>query len=576
MTEPLIDIRTVCKKFDAESDYAVWNVSSKILPGEVTGLVGPDGSGKTTMLRLMAGLLRPSQGSITVAGHDTREGRIAGYGDFAYMPQHFGLYEDLSVLENLRLHADLRMVSPVDRSARFDALLEFTGLRPFTARLAGKLSGGMKQKLGLACALVKTPKLLLLDEPSVGVDPISRRELWLMIMNLAEQGMGVVWSTAYLDEAERCAKVLLLNGGQLLYQGPPSDLTDKIRGRAYVVRNMKTDRRVVLAKLAARDSVLDAAVEGQEVRFLMAEGDEAVPTVKQIDAGDNAAIIDAAPRFEDAFIDLLGGIDYSKSAFADMPERPQLGGNVVIKSVALTRRFGDFVAANNVNFEVKRGQVFGLIGPNGAGKSTTFKMLCGLLKPSSGSALVAGLDLGKAPSKVRARIGYMAQGFSLYRDLSVRQNLDFFAGIYGLTGRAATRAIARVVDIFYLKDHLQSRSGELSLGFKRRLALACAVMHEPDILFLDEPTSGVDPKTRREFWGHFNAMVTRGVTVIVTTHFLGEAEYCDQISLIDRGKIIATGSPEELRALAQSSTLPNPSLEEAFIALVTRQQEHVA
>ena len=241
--------------------------------------------------------------------------------------------------------------------------------------------------------------------------------------------------------------------------------------------------------------------------------------------------------------------------------------DITVKAESLTKRFGDFTAADKISFAIKGGEIFGLLGPNGAGKSTSFKMLCGLLKPTSGKASVGGLDLSRAASQARGRIGYMAQKFSLYADLSVRQNLDFFAGIYGL-GKRTAEVTDRMVEAFDLQPYLAQNAGGIPLGFKQRLALACATLHDPAVLFLDEPTSGVDPLTRREFWGHINAMVGRGVTVVVTTHFMDEAEYCDRIALIYRGRMIANGSPDALKARATTPALPNPTLEDAFIALV--------
>ena len=263
-----------------------------------------------------------------------------------------------------------------------------------------------------------------------------------------------------------------------------------------------------------------------------------------------------------------GGGAKGASPFAGAPKHGADNDEIVVEADALTKRFGDFTAADRISFAVRRGEIFGLIGPNGAGKSTTFKMLCGLLKPSAGAARVAGLDLAKAPGKARARLGYMAQKFSLYGDLSVRQNLNFFAGVYGLSNAARKGAIARMIETFDLESYLNTNAGSLPLGYKQRLALACAVMHDPDVLFLDEPTSGVDPRTRREFWGHINAMVSRGVTIMVTTHFLDEAEYCDRMALIYRGRAITSGAPDALKRRAASSKNQNPTLEDAFIALV--------
>jgi ABC-2 type transport system ATP-binding protein len=483
------------------------------------------------------------------------------------MPQRFGLYEDLSVLQNLNLYADLRGVTGAEREEVFERLLAFTDLKRFTGRLAGRLSGGMKQKLGLACALIRPPRLLLLDEPSVGVDPISRRELWRMVYDLVEQGIGVVWSTAYLDEAERCAEVVLLNEGRVLYCGPPRELTDRVAGRCFLLSGAGAQRRRVLARALHRPEVIDGVIQGSSVR-LVVRPDHAPPTAGDLDVPD-AEVRPAAPRFEDAFVDLLGGGPRRESPLVGPPRANGTDGAAVVEADGLTKKFGDFTAADHITFRIGRGEIFGLLGPNGAGKSTTFKMMCGLLRPTAGRARVAGLDLYQAAGAARARLGYMAQKFSLYGDLSVRQNLDFFAGVYGLPRLRRRETTARMASAFDLGPYLGSSAGELPLGFKQRLALACAVMHEPEVLFLDEPTSGVDPLTRREFWSHINAVVERGVTVMVTTHFLDEAEYCDRVGLVYRGRVIAEGSPDELKERVRTTDRPEPTLEDAFIALVS-------
>jgi ABC-2 type transport system ATP-binding protein len=563
----LVEINGLTKQFESTKIPAISKLSTVIKPGGVTGLVGPDGAGKTTLLRLISGLLRPSEGQLNVCGFDPVEDPGAVHQVVAYMPQRFGLYDDLSVLENLNLYADLRSVTGTQRAASFERLLEFTALSPFTDRLAGALSGGMKQKLGIACALVETPRLLLLDEPSVGVDPLSRRELWQMVYELVDQGIGVVWSTAYLDEAERCASVMLLNEGKLIFDGPPDALTGRVQGRTFLLSDIDGDRRSILARTLEDKAILDGVIQGRNIRFVTAK-DVTTPSSIDLSAGQNAVIAPTPPRFEDAFIDLMGDAQKRPSPFLKLQSNNAHQNEIAVEAMGLTRRFGNFTAADDISFEVKRGEIFGLIGPNGAGKSTTFKMLCGLLRPSQGFARVAGMDLQQAPSKARTRLGYMAQKFSLYGDLSVGQNLNFFAGIYGLTGRRRREAIGTLVSTFDLDPYLETNAGMLPLGYKQRLALACAVLHEPDVLFLDEPTSGVDPLTRREFWSHINAMVGNGVTVVVTTHFLEEAEYCDRMALIYRGKVIAAGAPDELRTSTRSKVNPEPTLEDAFIALV--------
>lgn len=553
MSEPFVKISNLSKQFKKGRPLALKKIDVEIVQGQLIGLAGPDGSGKTTLIRLIAGLLKPSEGTITVAGFDTLNDAIKLHQITRYMPQRFALYEDLTVEQNLTLYADLTGVVGAERESTFDKLLSFTTLRPFMDRLAGQLSGGMKQKLGLACALVCKPTLLLLDEPSVGVDPISRRELWEMVRQLLDVGITVLWSTAYLDEAERCDSVLLLNQGELLYAGPPSAMRDRVAGRTFQI-DLEKGRRHLLLKLMQQANILDGTVEGGGVRILVRDPATLPQGAKP-----------TPPRFEDAFIDILGGWAMRHSLLAQERETVQVEQLEIVQAKGLTKKFGEFVAVNNVSFTVKRGEIFGLLGPNGAGKSTIFKMMCGLLKPSAGEAYINGLELQHASGKARAQIGHMAQKFSLYGNLSTRQNLDFFSRIYNLQGRERRAAVDRMVEIFDLTPYLDEVADELPLGFKQRLSLACATIHAPPILFLDEPTSGVDPITRREFWLHIVSLVEKGITVIVTSHFMDEAEFCDRIGLVFQAELIELGTPQELKQKAGVATL-----EEAFVQLIER------
>lgn len=566
--EVLARTANLSKLFPGADRPALKDVSLAIRAGIVTGLVGPDGAGKTTLMRILGGLLLPTQGTARVLDRDPGEEIETLRSSLGYMPQKFGLYEDLTVQENLNLYAELKGLRGKARAETFDRLLAFTDLTRFTGRLAGNLSGGMKQKLGLACTLLGTPRVLLLDEPGVGVDPVSRRELWQMVRELITEGNAVVWSTAYLDEAEACDHVVLLNEGEVLFTGPPAELHARVEGRVFLLDGAGVSPRTTLRQARRDPASLDGVVQGKSVRLIARDG----ATLHPADYGvsPEAKLRPTAPRFEDGFIDLLGGVSSAESALAQaLAERPR-DGSVVIETRALTKKFGDFVAADSISVRVERGEVFGLLGPNGAGKSTTFKMLCGLLAPTSGEAEVAGVDLRRGRSEARQRLGYMAQKFSLYGHLTIAQNLDFFAGAYALTGRRKKEAIERLIAVFEFGPYLRSKAGELPLGLKQRLALAAAVLHGPEILFLDEPTSGVDPLTRREFWTHINGIVERGVTVLVTTHFMDEAEYCDRIALISQGQTIAIGTPDDLKAQAATPELPAPTMEEAFIALVGR------
>jgi len=565
-SEPLVSVKNLTKCFPGMEKPALDNISLKIHPGRMWGLVGPDGAGKTTLIRLINGLLHADSGDICVAGLNSQTEAEAIHEFTGYMPQKFGLYEELSVIENLKLYAELRQVTGRAFDNKLATLLEFTGLTPFTRRLAGKLSGGMKQKLGLACALIGEPRLLLLDEPSVGVDPISRQELWKMVRELLAGGMTVVWSTAYLDEAEKCDNILLLSEGKTLFDGPPEHILKQVQGRTFQIRGVASgDRRAVLLQALKNEAVVDGVIQGKNIRIVLKEN---APKPQLELQSPDARWHAVKPWFEDAFIDTLGGGPGGVSQLARQMSRKPQNDQPVIQALGLSKRFGDFTAVKDNSFSIYRGEIFGLLGPNGAGKSTTFKMMCGLLQPTHGQAFVTGLNLKTATSVARSRIGYMAQKFSLYGNLNVMQNLKFFSGLYGLSGKQQKVRIDMMIAIFDLGDHLTLNAGELPLGFKQRLALACAVMHEPDVLFLDEPTSGVDPITRREFWLHINSLVEKGVTVMVTTHFMDEAEYCDRIALIYRGENIATGTPDELKDRVGKNLDHEPTLEEAFIELV--------
>lgn len=494
-----IEIKNLITRF-ADGEPAIDNLTLSIEKGKITGLIGPDGAGKTTLIRLIAGLLTTDEGEISALELDPVTQKKLLNAKIGYMPQKFGLYEDLSVMENLELYSELKELPKKEKEKIFEKVLTMTDLMRFKRRLAGDLSGGMKQKLGLACTLLGTPELLLLDEPSVGVDPISRRELIKMVKELATGGMSILWSTAYLDEAHNFDTCIVLNEGKIIYNGLPHALSETSEG------------------------------------------------------------------FEDKVIELMGGFNPEPSELAAKFELKENNVEYVIEALDLVKKYGDFYAVKNNTFHIKKGEIFGLLGPNGAGKSTSFKMMCGLATPTGGTAKIMGQDILKNPSKARSYLGYMAQKFSLYGDLTVLQNLKFFAGVYGLNLFQRKEKIGEIIDIFHFKKYLDRDAKELPLGYKQRLSLACSVMHNPPVLFLDEPTSGVDPITRREFWHHIRALAKKGVTIMVTTHFMDEAEFCDRISLFYRGEAIATGSPDDLKKQANAK-----NMEEAFIGLI---EEH--
>lgn len=490
-----VSIKNLVKTFN--NITAVNNLSLNIEKGKITGLIGADGAGKTTLIRLIIGLLTPDSGEISVLNLNPFTQKSELTPKIGYMPQKFGLYEDLTVLENLKLYADLKN-EPYD----FDKMLEFTSLTPFQDRLAGALSGGMKQKLGLACALLGTPDFLILDEPSVGVDPISRRDLMRMVREMINPETTVLWSTAYLDEAHSFDTAVVLDKGCVIYNGKPDEL----------------------------------AATPQE--------------------------------FENKVIDLMGGYKHEKSLIAENYKPLDEQTDCSVEADNLEKRYGSFYAVKNNSFCIKKGEIFGLLGPNGAGKSTSFKMMCGLTKPTSGTARILGIDILKNPAKARANLGYMAQKFSLYGSLTLRQNLEFFAAAYGIGIINRKKRVDEIIEIFNFKDIENQKSEDLPLGYKQRLSLACALIHNPPILFLDEPTSGVDVIARREFWNHITSLSKKGVTILVTTHFMDEAEYCSRISLFYRGEAVAIGTPEELKKQAKAD-----NMEDTFITLIKESEK---
>ena len=548
----VIKVENLTKTF--ANHTALNNISFEINEGEIIGVIGPDGAGKTTLLRILMGLLNRSSGFVNILSFDPTTDYKNLHDIMGYMPQKFGLYEDLSVQENLDLYANLKNLDDFEKKESFSRLLKFTDLERFTNRLSGRLSGGMKQKLGLACSLLGTPKILILDEPGVGVDPISRRELMRMVRELAGNNMTILWSTSYLDEAENFDRVLVLNEGNMLYDGKPADLTNTMLNKVFLTKGTEVSNRKLLRHiLQSRVKIIDATIQGKSIRVCI-DNEKVIHKF--------SSYVEATkPRFEDAIINILGGCPTGSSKIVKNIKHHQQHDGAVVQAVNLKKMYGDFTAANEINFSVKRGEIFGLLGPNGAGKSTTFKMLCGLSKPTAGRAFVSGIDMDRDAYRAKDKLGYMAQKFSLPNNLTVYQNLMFFSGIYGLSGKDRQERIGRMIEVFELQEYLKELSINLPLGFKQRLSLACAIIHTPPVLFLDEPTSGVDPLTRRDFWNHINSMAEIGTSVVVTTHFMDEAEYCDNIALIYRGRAIAIGNPDDLKK-------ENETMEDAFVRTI--------
>ncbi len=567
------DVRKTFTRNTGERIEALAGISLQVRSGTLTALVGPDGAGKTTLLRLASGLVLPDSGSLEVIGKDVASHPQDVQNRISYMPQRFGLYEDLSVQENLDLYADLHDVTRERRQEVYPRLFEMTQLGRFKDRPAGKLSGGMKQKLGLACTLVRSPKLLLLDEPTVGVDPLSRRELWEIVFKLVrEEKLSVIVSTSYLDEAERCERAVLMHAGQVLDEGKPDEITARAEGCCFLVSDLNgASARSLQARIFSLPGIADAVPEAGRVRVVSKSATQELSV--ELD-GVRLQAEAVKPRFEDAFMILFDRIMSDQRRAADPLGSNQTsnGTETVIEVRDLVRTFGDFTAVDHVSFDVRRGEVYGLLGPNGAGKSTTFKMLCGLLPATGGTLKVAGANLLTAGAKARQKLGYVAQKFSLYGQLTIDENLEFFASAYGLRGNDKKDRIRTLKQQLELDQFSGLPSGQLPGGFKQRLALAAALLHRPEILFLDEATSGADPLARRQFWGRITALSESGVTIIVTTHFMEEAEYCDRIIILDAGKNLAEGTPVDIRALAETNDDAAPTMDQAFIAIVEKER----
>lgn len=559
-------------------------ITARFASSRLVALVGADGAGKTTLMRIAAGILQPTAGRVTVFGERLYGKNLARLQkQCGYMPQKFGLYEDLSVAENFKLYADLFGLSENDRKERTRELLEMTALTAFTERLAGKLSGGMKQKLGLACALLNRPRILLLDEPTVGVDPLSRRDLWRILReNAAARDMLIVVATTYMDEAALCDDVIVLEEGHMRVAGTPESIARHAKGCTFFAEQEKSGLPVRLLQdrlIADTEHLLDAVPEAAGVR-LLTNGASDTQQLQALYPG--VRFTERPSTLEDGYLVLRKGflgdwrleaeesLSLFESSGASVDEKVLEGDpDSVIHAKGLVRRFGTFVAVDKTDFDVARGEIFGLLGPNGAGKTTTFKMLCGLLEVSEGELCVAGVDVRHAREKARELLGYMSQKFSLYPGLSVLENLTFFAGAYGLTGSRGKKRIAQVMQAFGLEPFADRPAGTLPGGYKQRLSMATALLHRPQILFLDEPTSGADIPTRRRFWRWVTALARSGTTVVVTTHFMEEALYCDRILIQDAGKSLILGTPEAVRAGCAT-------MNEAFIRVVTQARREEA
>ncbi|WP_432813336.1 ATP-binding cassette domain-containing protein [Pantanalinema sp. GBBB05] len=551
---PLIQVHNLQKRYG--NLVAVQGIDFAVYPGEVFGLIGPDGAGKTTTFHILAGIMEASGGQVDVLGKQPRHARL----DIGYLTQQFSLYLDLSIDENLRYVAGLRRVPQADFQVRRDKYLKLMNLDQIGNRLAGQLSGGMKQKLALCCALMPQPQILLLDEPTTGVDPVSRREFWDVLATLASEGMTIVVATPYLDEAERCHRIALMYEGQIHEVGTLAQLRSHLGLQRLEVRTPDipaTEAALLPLIQTETTGIADVQTFGDRLDVLVANPASAETQVRQAIAQQAISLTSlqtTAATLENVFVARLRQ-QGSDPPFIPLPRSktpPALtavsDSRIAIGAENLDKTFGNFRAVKGVNLAIHYGEIYGLLGANGAGKTTTIKMLCGLLPASQGSIALAGQRHDLRNPKLRQRIGYMSQKFTLYDDLTVVENLEFYCGVYEVPSRDRRQKIDWVLETCGLIGQEQMLTGRLPGGWKQRVAFGASVMHEPEILFLDEPTSGVDPLARRQFWRLINDLARQGTAVLVTTHYLEEAEQCNRMGFMVAGEVVIQGSPSEIKA----------------------------
>jgi ABC-2 type transport system ATP-binding protein len=549
MDELVVESRDLCK--DYESIKALDAVTFDVRPGEIFGFIGADGAGKTTAFRIIGGVLEAGSGQIRVLGGTPREARPR----VGYLTQPFSLYMDLSVDENLNYAAGLREVPADDFAQRRERYFKLFDLIRFTDRLAGRLSGGMKQKLALSCALIPDPKLLLLDEPTTGVDPVTRRDFWDALTALATAGMSIVVATPYLDEAERCHRVALMERGKIYDIDTPS----RFRSKMGVTRLEVKVEPLVMAEevLAASPEVEDVQRFGDRLDVMTAHPDTAERDLHERTERAGLRITEirrSQPTLENAFVGQLRKMRPPHAVpHFPKPSPPSKRKDVVIGAQDLNKQFGTFRAVKNFQLEIRNGEIYGLLGSNGAGKTTAIKIICGLLEPTSGRVTLLGKSKGLRGAALRSRIGYMSQKFALYDDLTIGENLDFYARLYGVDESVREERKKWVLESAELSAEAGMLTGSLPGGWKQRVAFGAAVMHEPEAIFLDEPTSGVDPLARRAMWRMINEFADRGAGILVVTHYLEEAEQCNRLGFMVAGEIIAQGSPSEVKANMKGS-----------------------
>ena len=544
-----IEVRELWKRYGVLE--AVRGITFEVQSGEIFGLIGADGAGKTTTFQILAGVMEATGGAAMIFGRPAREARSRT----GYLSQTFSLYPDLSVQENIRYLGDLRHVPPEEIEERGSRYLKMFDMDRFSHRLAAQLSGGMKQKLALACALVSEPDILLLDEPTTGVDPVSRREFWDTLAHLAGEGLTVLVATPYLDEAERCHRIALMHLGEIQQIGTPDEFRESLGAKRIELRcpDLRKSLQAIQKSIDHGGDIFDAQRFGDRLDLLSHKPEAAERKIEEVLSAEGIPIdsvrIDQ-PTLENTFVARLRSMSEQmrETPFPGRRDHRDKRGQIAIGAEHITKKFGSFTAVHDVSLQVRYGEIYGLLGANGAGKTTTIKMLCGLLEASTGKMQLAGETGAFRSNTVRQQIGYMSQKFSLYDDLTIGENLDFFGGVYGVPAEELREKEKWVLDFSGLEGKDQQVTGSLPGGWKQRVAFGSAIMHEPGIVFLDEPTSGVDPLARRAFWRMINDLADHGTAVLVTTHYLEEAEQCNRLGLMVAGELLVEGTPSEVKA----------------------------
>jgi ABC-2 type transport system ATP-binding protein len=544
-----IDVRGLTKRYGTLE--AIRGIEFEVNRGEMFGLIGPDGAGKTSTFQILAGVMEATAGAANILGRPARDMRS----QTGYLTQDFSLYPDLTVAENIRYSGDLRLIPPDEIAERSLQYLRMFDMDRFADRLAGQLSGGMKQKLALVCALVPQPKVLLLDEPTTGVDPVSRREFWDALAHLTAEGLTILVATPYMDEAERCHRIAFMHLGEILTIGTPAELCASLGAKRIELRTADLRKaESVLSEGSGPDKdIIDVERFGDRLDLLVHDPDKEQKWITEKLKGTGLSVDEMrvdAPTLDNIFVTKLRALSQKADTveFPAKQDHRSLRGQVAVGAKNLVKVFKGFTAVKNVSLDIRNGEVYGLLGANGAGKTTTIRMLCGLLDLTSGTMELGGSGGNLRTEAVRKRIGYMSQKFSLYEDLTIRENLDFFSGVYGVPDQDREEKIRWVLSFSGLDGKQDQITGSLPGGWKQRVAFGAAIMHEPDILFLDEPTSGVDPLARRAFWTMINRLADGGAAILVTTHYLEEAEQCNRLGMMVAGELVAEGTPSGIKS----------------------------